>query len=167
MQPLVLFFFLLSPLSSFNLIRKSADAVWSPTHVKPISAAHKRLLPRFKQAEAHLVLAQKTLDQAWHRRVNLQVCSYHCEVKEGEEKPFHTLSTTQQKADTITQPDVDTNKATVKSVCFVSCSQDHRKMIWWQKQIYAPVWRGDKPDLYPDIYDTRTHQLWFTTQPVA
>lgn len=138
MQPLVLFF-LLSPLSSFNLIRKSADAVWSPTHVKPISAAHKRLLPRFKQAEAHLVLAQKTLDQAWHRRVNLQVCSYHCEVKEREEKPFHTLSTTQQKADTITQPDVDTNKATVKSVCFVSCSQDHRKMIWWQKQIYAPV----------------------------
>lgn len=53
--------------------------IWSENlltlnHVKPISAAHKCLLHGLKRTEAHLILAQKTLSQVVHRRVNLQVC---------------------------------------------------------------------------------------------
>lgn len=61
----------------------------------------------------------------WIRRCALSTAHYR--VKERQEKLCHT----QQKANT--QPDEDVSKATAKSVCLVSCSQDHRKMIRWRQ----------------------------------
>lgn len=67
-------FFVRSHFPSYNLIIKSADTIWSTTHVKPISREHKKL---FKQSEAHLILIQKTFSVIRHKCVNLQMYPYH------------------------------------------------------------------------------------------
>lgn len=95
---LSIFFFNSQLLSSFNLIKKKnlLTQFGPPAHVKPISAVHKSLLPRFKQAEVHLRISEGRLgtDMCTRRCVRTTV---HWQVKrrEGEAVPHIQLSSTQ------------------------------------------------------------------------
>ena len=147
MQPLgrfLFFVFLLSLLSSFNLIRKSADAVQSPAHVKPISAVHKSLQQCLKQAEAHLITTQRTLGQTGHACVWACRCvSYHRSLQGSENPEFIAKSDphTNTKQQWIQYVWCHAVRATERRYC----GKDKTK-----KEICVPLWRGDKPDHLPD-----------------
>lgn len=153
MQPLGPFFcfpFFLHLIWSQNLLMQFSP----PAHVKPILAVHKSLQQCLKQAEAHLIVAQRTLGQTGHACVWACRCVFlttahrrgQIEGGEGVSHVVQTPNLLQNLTRSRTRQWIQyVWWHTVRATERWYCGKDKTK-----NKICIPLWRGDKPDHQPD-----------------